>query len=164
MCVCMSWSRCVCPNLSDYTICDCSRIGKYSEHRTRLLIVKFARSCDITAVLSNRLHKLSKAEFPNVSIKSFMSIAERKTESTLLKERRALMENGVERSTSGYMGFLSMPMDIKIGSANEDVFIRHKQSENQPPVSTHSTDSSTNNVECTNSAAPKHINIKLEKV
>ena len=43
----------ICPDLSDYAICDCTRMGKYSEHRTRLLIVKFARFCDVTAVLSD---------------------------------------------------------------------------------------------------------------
>ena len=140
------------PNLSDYAICDCSRIGKYSEDRTRPLIVKFARSCDVTAILSNR-HKLSKTEFPKVSIKPFMSTAERKTESTLLKERRALIDNGVERRHIRIRGNSIYANGIKVGSANEDVFIRHQQSEDKPPISTHSTDSSTNNVERTNSTS-----------
>ena len=86
----------ICPDISDYAICDCSRIGPYSEPRTRPLIVKFARSYDVAIVLSNR-HRIPKSEHPNVYIKPFMSIAERKTESALLKERRALIDSGVER-------------------------------------------------------------------
>ena len=73
----------ICPNMSDYDISDCSRIGKYSEQRTRPLILKFAGSCDVATVLSNR-HKnlISKSYFPNVYyVKPFMPVAERKTES-----------------------------------------------------------------------------------
>ena len=70
----------ICPDISEYAICDCIRIGKYSEPRKRPLIVKFVRSCDVAIVLSNR-HKLSNSELPKVSLKPFMSIAEQKTES-----------------------------------------------------------------------------------
>ena len=40
----------ICPDIGDYAICDCSRIGPYSEARTRPLIVKFARSYDVATV------------------------------------------------------------------------------------------------------------------
>ena len=36
----------ICPELREYAVCDCLRIGKYSEERARPLIIKFARSCD----------------------------------------------------------------------------------------------------------------------
>lgn len=75
---------------------DCSKIDKHSEHRTRPLIVKFACSCDVTTVLSNR-HKLSKTDCPSVSLKPFMPISDRKTESIPLKEKRTLIESGLER-------------------------------------------------------------------
>ena len=52
----------ICPDLHDYAICDCSRIGKYSDQRTRPLLVKFTRSCDVAMVLSNR-HKLITPRF-----------------------------------------------------------------------------------------------------
>ena len=51
----------ICPDINDYAISDCLRIGKYSESRARPLLVKFARSCDVVAVLSNR-SRLSKAD------------------------------------------------------------------------------------------------------
>ena len=116
----------ICPNISDYAICDCSRIGPYSEPRTRPLIVKFSRSYDVASVLSNR-HRLPKSEHPNVYIKSFMSFTERKIESTLLKERRALIDSGVERSLIKIRGNSIYVNRAKVGSANEDGFIRHKQ-------------------------------------
>ena len=42
----------ICPDINDYAISDCLRIGKYSESRARPLLVKFVRSCDVVAVLS----------------------------------------------------------------------------------------------------------------
>ena len=44
----------ICPDMSDFAVCDCSRIGRYSEERTRPLVVKFTRSCDVAKVLANR--------------------------------------------------------------------------------------------------------------
>ena len=122
----------ICPDLHDYAICDCSRIGKYSEHKTRPLSVKFARSCDVAMVLSNR-HKISKVEHPRVYIKPFMSIAERKTESTLLKERRALIDSGVEKKLIKIRGNSIYIDKTKVGSANEDNFVRHQQPQDQSP-------------------------------
>ena len=110
------------PDLSDYAVCDSLRIGKYSKQRTRPLIVKFARSCDVASVLSNR-HKISKADCPNVFLKPFMSIAERKTESTLLKERRTLIDSGFERKLIKIRGNSLYINKAKVGSANEDIFI-----------------------------------------
>ena len=142
----------ICPDLSEYAICDCSRIGKYSEHKTRPLLVKFARSCDVAAVLSSR-HKISKAECPNVSIKPFMTISERKTESTLLKERRALIDSGVERKHIRIRGNSMYVNGTKVGSANENIFTRH-QIEDQPLISNPPTNnSSTSNVMSTNVAS-----------
>ena len=41
----------LCPNLSDQSICDCSRLGKYSVTRSR---PELARSCDVSLILSSR--------------------------------------------------------------------------------------------------------------
>ena len=80
----------LCPELTEQSVCDCVRLGKYSIERSRPVLVKLARSCD--------RHKLSK--FPNVSIKPHMSVSERVTESTLLKERRVLINSRfVDKST-----------------------------------------------------------------
>jgi hypothetical protein len=129
--------------MNDYAICDCSRIGKYSEQRARPLSVKFARTCDVAAVLSNR-QKISK-DHPNVFIKPFMSIAERKIESILLKERRTLIDSGVERKLIKIRGNSIYINKTKVGSANEDIFIRCQQPQDQSSEPT-PTCHGTNNV------------------
>lgn len=140
-----------------------SGIGKYSEQRTRPLSVRFARSCDAATVLSNR-HKIPKEDHPNVFIKPFMSISERKTESTLLKERRTLIDSGVERRFIRIRGNSIYINKTKVGSASEDIFIRNQQLQHQlqspKPIP---TCCDTNNVKvlsanATNPAAPPNDN------
>ena len=121
--VCKTIQSILCPELREYAICDCSRIGKCSEERARPLIIKFARSCDAATVLANR-HKISKSDHPNVFLKPFMTVAERKTESTLLRERRALIESGIERKLIKIRGNSIFVNKRKVGFANEDTFIR----------------------------------------
>ena len=139
----------ICPDLHDYAICDCSRIGKYSEQRTRPLSVKFSRSCDVAMVLSNR-HKISKAEYPKIFIKPFMSIAERITESTLLKEGRTLIDSGIERKLIRIRGNSIYINKTKVGSANinKGNFVRHQQPLDQSPESI-----PTNNILSANAAS-----------
>ena len=119
----------ICPDMSDFAVCDCLRIGRYSEERTRPLVVKFTRSCDVATVFANR-YKIPKSESPNISIKPFMSRAERNQESTLLKERRALIESGVDRKTIKIRGNSIFINKIKVGSANETNFTRHLEQDN----------------------------------
>ena len=91
----------LCPNLSDQSICDCSRLGKYSVTRSRPVLVKLARSCDVSLILSSR-HKLSSqssSQSQNIYIKQFMSALEKLTEAAFLKERRALINSGVDRQS-----------------------------------------------------------------
>ena len=115
--------------MSDFAVCDCLRIGRYSGERTRPLVVKFTRSCDVATVFAN-LHKIPKSESPNISVKPFMSKAERNQESTLLKERRALIESGVDRKTIKIRGNSIVINKIKVGSANETNFTRHLEHNN----------------------------------
>ena len=81
----------VSPQVSESSIADCVRLGKFSASKNRPVLVKFARSYDVNVILSNR-SKVSALE--GISIKPHMSIAERRTESILLKERRALINAG----------------------------------------------------------------------
>ena len=145
----------ICPDMNDYAICDCSRIGKYSEPRTRPLCVKFARSCDVTTVLSNR-HKMSKVDHPNVFIKPFMTNAERKVESLLLKERRTLIDSGVERKQIKIRGNSLYINKTKVGSANEDIFIRCQQLQDQSHDPTPTCRDTNNVLSATASNAANH--------
>ena len=111
----------ICPDLSSQSICDCTRIGKYSEERTRPVVARLTRVQDVYKILANR-HKLPRS--PNnvksyVSIKPFMTKTERLTESTLLKERRALIESGTDRRDIKIRGNSLYVNNRKFGTANE---------------------------------------------
>lgn len=73
---------------------DSHRLGKYksSNKQPRPLLVKFLRSTDASNVLRNK-SKLS----PPVYIKPDLTPEEKAKESMLLKERRSLIEQGVNR-------------------------------------------------------------------
>lgn len=84
------------PFVTENLICDCFRLGKFQDSRSRPLLVKLTRPNDVQSILMNR-KKLSSS--PGFAIKPDMSVEDRKTESLLLKERRTLIDSGVERST-----------------------------------------------------------------
>lgn len=84
------------PDFSQHQIKDCFRLGKYSESlkRPRPLLVKLNSVSDVVAILSKRTSLPSSS---NVYIKPDLSASERKQELVLLKERRVLMNAGIER-------------------------------------------------------------------
>ena len=84
----------VCPNLTEQSVCDCVRLGKYSNDRQRPILVKLARSCDAASILAKR-RKLSTS---NIYIKRHMSTKERSDEKIILQERRSLITSGIDRS------------------------------------------------------------------
>lgn len=88
----LSVMRPLAPSLSEHALRDCLRLGKYTVEKSRPLLVKLCRSCDVATILSNR-SQLSST--PGISIKPDRSRADRQKESVLLKERRALINGGV---------------------------------------------------------------------
>ena len=66
---------------------------KYSSSRPRPILVKFLRAFEASLVLSKRRSLTSSS----ISIKPDMTRAEREIEQALLKERRNLIDSGVER-------------------------------------------------------------------
>ncbi len=82
-------------DVSAASIRDCFRLGKYEPGRDRPALVKFIRSTDVSSVLSDT-KKL--ATLAGVSVKPDKSLEERKVESLLLKERRSLIDKGVDRA------------------------------------------------------------------
>ena len=77
------------------TINTLARLGKYNKSWNRPLLVKLACAHESASILGNR-HKL--ADKPRILIKPDMSKAQRHTESLLLKERNALIENGTHKN------------------------------------------------------------------
>ena len=80
-------------SLGEHSFRDCMRLGKYSPDRSRALLVRFNRTCDVGIILSMR--ELLKDS--HINIKPFMTQLERQTESILLKERRSLIDSGIDR-------------------------------------------------------------------
>ena len=81
--------------LNPSVVKDCYRLGKFnaSQSRPRPLMLKFLRNIDAAHILSNR-----KLLQPPVYVKPDLTLDERKAESLLLKERRALINKGITRN------------------------------------------------------------------
>ena len=107
------------PLVTAQLISDCFRLGKYRKDKTRPLLVKFARRCDVELILSQRKKLSSK---PGIGVKPDMSIDERKVESILLKERRSLINTGVERSSIKIRRNSLFVDNCKIGSVIDSAF------------------------------------------
>ena len=76
------------------SIKDCTRLGKYKNNNSRPILVKLVRSHDASSILVNH-HKIPADS--SYSIKPLMTAEKRANESTLLRERRALIDSCVER-------------------------------------------------------------------
>ena len=89
-------------SISEYSVRDCFRLGKYSENRCRPVLTTLSRSNDVISVLANRRHLSHSSQYPHISIKPDLTPEARKVESILLKQRRELITSGTN------------PRDIKI--------------------------------------------------
>jgi hypothetical protein len=85
-------------DLPSNSIRDCLRVGKFNRdhQRPRPLLVKFNSSRDVSVLLKQKHHLVS-AEGNSITVKPDLSKADRHLESILLKERRRLINEGVER-------------------------------------------------------------------
>ena len=82
-------------SLTSASIKDFHRLGKFKQNNTRPrpLLLKFLRAFEASLILSKKGSLTSS----QISIKPDMSPDERKVENALLKERRSLINNGIER-------------------------------------------------------------------
>ena len=83
-------------NLSEHAIRDCLRLGRYNVSKHRLVLVKLSRTCDVASVLSKRKNLASQ---PGIQIRLDLPQSERAILSTLLSERRKLINFGHVRSS-----------------------------------------------------------------
>ena len=66
------------------SICNCVRLGKYTNRNCRQILVKISRSCEVTSISESANHK-KLTDTPGISIKPDMSKEEQLIESALLK-------------------------------------------------------------------------------
>ena len=83
------------PQVTSNSISDCFRLGKFKPTKPCPVLVRLTRSVDVSYILSKR-NKL--ASLPGISVKPDLPLDERKTKSVLLKERRLLIDFGVNSS------------------------------------------------------------------
>lgn len=111
------------PLVSVTSICDCFRLGKFCDGKTRPVLVKLTRSADVVSILSNR-HKL--VSLRGIYIKPDLNPQDRKVESLLLKERWSLIQNGVARSNIKIKGNCIFVDNKKHGLIRDDEFHQMK--------------------------------------
>lgn len=108
------------PTITESSIRECRRLGKFKEGLSRPLLLYLYRSVDVNAVLSGR-RKLSTK--PHITIKPDLSPEERKVEQLLLKERRTLIQSGAERNTIKIRGSSLYVKNQKYGEVRDDKFV-----------------------------------------
>ena len=102
-------------SISEQSIKDCFRLGKFKEGRSRPILVKMLRICDVSSVLALRRNLSSVA--PNISIKPDLSQEARRIERILLKERRELINSGVDKVSIKLRGSVLFKGNKRYGEA-----------------------------------------------
>ncbi len=118
------------PALSSQSVCDCTRLGRYSTEKTRPILAKLSKSYEVANILANR-RKLS--ESPGISIKPFFSKKERTAESVLLKERWKLIDSGTNRSCIKIQGKKLLVKNSVYGSVEGTKFVIRNVDESPIP-------------------------------
>lgn len=117
------------PELPSQSVCDCTRLGKYSSEnkRPRPILVKLSRSHEVTSILDSR-RKLS--AYPGISIKPLLTKEELSIESILLKERWKLINSGNNRSCIKMKGNSLHLNNLTYGSVVDNKFVMRNETPN----------------------------------
>ena len=83
------------------------------------MLVKLSRSCDVANLLSSRFKLV---DHPRIRIKPDLSRRERRIESILLKERRNLIDSGVDRKSIKIKGNSLVVNHLKFGVVTDSGF------------------------------------------
>ena len=146
-------------SLSALVIRDCIRLGQYNPEKRRPVLVKFSRSCDVTYILSKRRNL---ASLPGIQIEPELSPKERSTRSTLLKERRSLINSDISRSDIRIRGNTIYLKGKKLGYADGPNFFSNHPTPS-PMVSQNSSRSTSPSSNADNSPPPSQSqNTKID--
>ncbi len=107
------------PDIDSRCIRDCFRLGKYTDSKHRPILVKLTSANDVANILANRQALASL----KVNIQPDLPLLDRKIRSILLKERRTLIVEGVERKDIKIKGKTLTLYGKKYGSTEGDSFI-----------------------------------------
>ena len=107
-------------NISEHAIRDCLRLGRYNVSKHRPVLVKLSRTCDVASVLSKRKNLASQ---PGIQIRPDLPKSERAIQSTLLIERRKLINSGLVRSSIRIKGSSIYVNGKKHGHVKNSAFV-----------------------------------------
>ena len=107
------------PAVTEASIRECRRLGKFKNGHSRPLLLELYRTLDVNTILSGR-RKLSTR--PDIAVKPDLSPHERKVEQLLLKERKKLIQEGTERRAIKLRGSSLYINNRKYGEVKNNTF------------------------------------------
>ena len=116
----LSVTKSLVPSISQWSIRDCVRLGKYSLSRSRPTLVKLTCAHDASSILANR-YKLK--DKPGISVKPDMTCEERAVESIRLRECYTLASSGTNKSNIKIRGSSLYINKIKHGSVINSKYV-----------------------------------------
>ena len=129
-------------SIPDNSVCDCTRLGKFSENKCRPILAKMSRTCEVSSILRQR-RKLKTC--PGISIKPDMTPSERKVEFLLMSERWNLIQSGVDKVQIKIRGKSIYVSDTKVGSVVNLEYRQVQESLLDESVQPHETGASQTN-------------------
>ncbi len=101
-------------DISPHYIRDCFRLGKYNESKHRPILVKLTSSNDVSSIKQKGTSKTREHCHPNFRDRKILLI--------LLKERKKLIEDGVERKYIKIRGTTISVQGILFGTTDGNIF------------------------------------------
>ncbi len=105
-------------NISESSIRDCTRLGKFSSDRCRPILAKLSRSCEVSSILSQR----GRLKGSGLSIKADLNKEDRKIDQLLMSHRWSLIQSGTSRQLIKIRGNSIFVNNVKKGSVTGGVF------------------------------------------
>ena len=137
------------PTVTENCVSDSFRLGRFNKDSKRPLLLKLTRRSDVNLILSNRANLSSHS--PGIYIKPDLSPEERTIQSTLLRVRWSLINDGNARESIKIRGNTIYLRGKKHGSVVNSVFQENTPSTTIQTIPDHNLDQS-------NIAAPPESN------
>ena len=129
------------PSVTPLCVRDCARLGKFIHSKNRPILVKLNSSNTVTTVLSS---KKNLAKLDHISIQPDLNKEDQKKRAILLKERRKLIIEGIQRKNIKVKGNMLLVNGSKYGSTDGETFLPENISNTTEEKQTHCTSSDSN--------------------
>ena len=109
-------------SIPESSVQDCIRLGSYANDRSRPVLTKLSRTCDVSSILFQR----GKLRGSGKAIKADLSKADRQVNRLLMDRRWSLIQSGTDRSEIKIKGGSIFVNKKRLGSVINGVFVEHK--------------------------------------